>query len=91
MFLPLLGYFAGPQDSVQALEAPQGLCISCAFCFQMGIPCPPSATTPFFSFRYHLLDGSAGKESAYNAGDTGDTGREDPMEEEMATHSSIFA
>ena len=34
---------------------------------------------------------SVGKESAYNAGDPGSTpGSEDPMEEEMATHSSIF-
>ena len=57
----------------------------------MGVTCPPSATTPFCSFRYHLLDGSAGQESTYNAGDTGDMGWEDPMEEEMAIHSSIFA
>ena len=39
-------------------------------------------------------DGSAGKESACNAGDTGDVVRsldwEDPLEEEMATHSSIL-
>ena len=35
---------------------------------------------------------SVGKESAYNAGDPGSTpGSEDPMEEEMATHSSILA
>ena len=38
-----------------------------------------------------------GKESSCNAGDTGDTdlgrylGQEDPLEEEMATHSSILA
>ena len=39
-----------------------------------------------------------GKESTYNAGDTGDLGsvpesssREDPLEEGMAIHSSIFA
>jgi len=31
-------------------------------------------------------NGSAGKESTCNAGDTGD-----PLEEEMATHSSILA
>ena len=41
-------------------------------------------------------DGSAGKESACNAGYTGDlgsviTGLEDPLEEEMAIHSSILA
>ena len=38
---------------------------------------------------------SVGKESACNAGDTGDAGSipgwEDPLEEEMATHSSILA
>ena len=37
----------------------------------------------------------SGKESAYNAGDAGDTGlilgQEDPLEEEMATHSSCLA
>ena len=37
----------------------------------------------------------SGKESAYNAGDVGDTGlilgQEDPLEEEMATHSSCLA
>ena len=32
--------------------------------------------------------GSAGKASAYNAGDLG---REDPLEKEMATHSSVLA
>ena len=36
-----------------------------------------------------------GKESAYSAGDAGDTGlilgQEDPLEEEMATHSSCLA
>jgi len=31
------------------------------------------------------------KESAFNAGDTGNMGREDPLEKEMATHSSILA
>ena len=40
--------------------------------------------------------GSAGKESACLAGDTGETqvwslGQEDPLEEEMATHSSFRA
>jgi len=33
----------------------------------------------------------SGKESACNAGDTGDTGSEDPLEEEIAIHSSILA
>ena len=39
--------------------------------------------------------GTSGKESAYSAGDVRDTGSipgsEDPLEEGMATHSSIFA
>ena len=38
--------------------------------------------------------GSVGKESTCNAGDTGDRlilGLEVPLEEEMATHSSILA
>ena len=39
--------------------------------------------------------GSVDKESTCNAGDTGDTipslGREDPLEEEMETHTSILA
>ena len=42
--------------------------------------------------------GSVGKESTCNAGDTGDMrdmssfpGQEDPLEEEMAAHSSILA
>ena len=38
-----------------------------------------------------LLQCLSGKESACNAGDTGDTGQEDPLEEEMATHSSNLA
>ena len=40
-------------------------------------------------------DGSEGKESAHNAGNTGDVGSvsglEDPLEEEMAAHSSVLA
>ena len=36
--------------------------------------------------------GSGGKESAFNVGDVGCiVGREDPLEEEMAAHSAIFA
>ena len=35
-------------------------------------------------------NGSGGKESACNAGDAGDERWEDPLEEEMATHSSIL-
>ena len=42
-----------------------------------------------------LSDGSVVKNSSINAGDTGDAGLslvpEDPLEEEMATHSSIPA
>ena len=42
-----------------------------------------------------LFDGSAGKESACNAGDTRrgvpSLGQEDALEKEMATHSSILA
>ena len=33
----------------------------------------------------------SGKQDSCNAGDTGLVGREDPLEEEMATHSSILA
>ena len=39
--------------------------------------------------------GASGKEPSYSAGDLRDTvpslGREDPLEKEMATHSSILA
>ena len=35
--------------------------------------------------------GSDGKESACNVGDLGSLGWEDPLEKEMATHSSILA
>ena len=42
-----------------------------------------------------LPRGHSSKESAYSAGDTGDMGsvlgREDPLEEGMATHSSVLA
>ena len=39
-----------------------------------------------------LPDGSAGKESAYDVGDwVRSLGREDPLEEEMATLSNILA
>ena len=55
--------------------------------------------TPININYYHwgFPDGSAGKDSSCNTGDTGDTdsgrylGQEDPLEEEMATHSSILA
>ena len=51
----------------------------------------------FFRIHFtHLPKGSeVKKKSACNAGDTGDMGlilgRDDPLEEEMATHSSILA
>ena len=42
--------------------------------------------------RYMLLSGSDGKESAFSAGDLGSIpGLENPLEKEMATHSSIPA
>ena len=43
-------------------------------------------------YRSHgFLHGSDGKASAYNAGDPGSIlGREDPLEKEMATHSSTL-
>ena len=46
-----------------------------------------------YSQGYEGLPGSsAGNESACNAGDPVlISGREDPLEKEMATHSSIFA
>ena len=41
-----------------------------------------------------IPDDSVGEESSCNAGDTGDTGSipgsGDPLEEEMATHSSVL-
>ena len=38
-----------------------------------------------------FLDGSDGKESAYNAGDLGSIpGSGDPLEKGMSTHASIF-
>ena len=44
--------------------------------------------------RKGFLGGSAGKESACNAGDTGSVpgwGRDDPLEKGITTHSSILA
>ena len=38
-----------------------------------------------------FLGGSDGKESTYNEGDLGSIPGEDPLEEEMATHSGILA
>ena len=44
--------------------------------------------------QVNFQDDSAGKESDYNVGDTGDAGsipgQEDSLEKEMATHSSIL-
>ena len=37
-----------------------------------------------------FLDGSVGKESTYNLGDTGDTGSIPPWRRKMAAHSSIL-
>ena len=37
------------------------------------------------------LGGSDGKVSAYNVGDIQSLGQEDPLEKEMATHSSTLA
>ena len=36
-------------------------------------------------------NGSVGKDSSCDAGDTGDSGQEYPLVEEMATHSSVLA
>ena len=45
-----------------------------------------------FIQKFDFPGGSDGKASAYNAGDLGSTpGQEDPLEKEMATHSSILA
>ena len=42
--------------------------------------------------RWGFPGGSVGRASAYNAGDPGlIPGSEDPLEKEMATHSSILA
>ena len=45
------------------------------------------------SKKYNKLGGSGSKESAYNVGDLGSISGsgEDPLEEGMATHSSILA
>ena len=46
----------------------------------------------FYSTLWWFPGGSDGKESACNAGDPGSIpGQEDPLEKEMATHSSILA
>ena len=51
---------------------------------------------PFFGIGMNFTDGSVGKESTCNEGDTGDTGWEsqgweDPLEKEKVTYSSILA
>ena len=43
------------------------------------------------SKRGSFLGGSMVKNTPANVGDTGDVGREDPLEKGMATHSSILA
>ena len=52
-------------------------------------------TQYYIYYYYSFPGGSGGKESACSAGDTRDTrrslSREDPLEKEMATHSSILA
>ena len=64
-------------------------CFSLDFCIQMGI-------SFLFSFAFHFSfwgfpGGSDGEESVCNVGDPGSIlGQEDPLEKEMATHSSIL-
>ena len=55
-----------------------------------------SLTSPSFHPHFMLVPyGTCGKEPSANAGDLRDTdlilGQEDPLEEEMATHSSVLA
>ena len=55
-----------------------------------------SLALPFFGIGMNFPDGSVGKESTCNAGDTGDMGWEsqgweDPLEKDKATYSSILA
>ena len=46
----------------------------------------------YFSYSSHRICGSDGKESTCKAGDLGSIpGEKDPLEEGMATHSSILA
>ena len=49
----------------------------------------------FFFLKKKLLSWLSGKEAACDAGDTGDAGsvpgQEDPLEKEVAIHSSILA
>ena len=44
-----------------------------------------------FKYPMGFLGGSDGKESTYDEGDLGSIPGEDPLEEEMATHSGILA
>ena len=77
-----------------ALIAEEGFlvspCFSLDFCIQMGI-------SFLFSFAFHFSfwgfpGGCEVKASAWNAGDPGSIlGQEDPLEKEMATHSSTLA
>ena len=45
------------------------------------------------TIQFDFLDGSVGKESTCDAGDTGfwSLGQKNPLEKEMATHSSVLA
>ena len=62
----------------------QGTCDPCCYCVLLLRPFPPPSLG--------LPGGSEGKETACNARDLGSIpGQEDPLEEEMATHSSILA
>ena len=58
------------------------------FVWNLGLQFSPQETT-----NSRLFPGdSDGKASVYNVGDLGSIlGREDPLEKEMATHSSILA
>ena len=55
----------------------------------------PCSNWHYYSWNLGFPDGSAGKESTCNTGEAGDKGlipgSEDPLEEGMATHSSILA
>ena len=93
--IPALGRSpgAGNGNPLQCLENPHLQC-----CRKH--PLQPAASSLLSSAiitNEMWIDGSAGKESACNAGDTGDVsagsipGLGKSLEEEMATHSSILA
>ena len=79
----------------QPLASPENLGEPCN---ASGCPFPHGRmrmTTPVVQNNNEILEvfpcGSDGKESACNAGATGDVGQEDPLEVGMATHSNILA